>query len=119
VDRGVRIYTIGFGTEEGGAMDCGGLGYPLGNWWNTPRSGGSGNFRRGIDEETLQEIADRTGGTYYAAESAGELLEVFRNLPTYLISRHETTELSVAFAALGALLVALALVLAALWRPLP
>jgi Ca-activated chloride channel family protein len=26
--------------------------------------GGGGGFRRGIDEATLQQIADMTGGTY-------------------------------------------------------
>lgn len=60
-----------------------------------------------------------TGGAYYSAESASELQEVFRSLPTYLITKHETTELSVAFAALGALLAALAIVLASFWHPLP
>jgi Ca-activated chloride channel family protein len=115
-DRGVRVYTIGFGTEEGGVMDCG-PGFPRGGWFG----GGSGStrFRRGIDEPTLIQIADMTGGTYYSAESAGELQEVFRSLPTYLITKHETTEVSVGFIAIGALLAALAIVLAAVWHPLP
>jgi Ca-activated chloride channel family protein len=80
--------------------------------------GGGRRFRRGIDEETLKQVADMTGGTYYSAESAGELQEVFRSLPTYLITRHETTEISVAFVALGALLAALAIVLSLAWHPL-
>ena len=44
---------------------------------------------------------------------------VFQGLPTYLITKHETTEISVAFTAIGALLVALAIVLALIWHPLP
>ena len=60
-----------------------------------------------------------TGGTYYSAESAGELQDVFQNLPTYLITKHETTEISVVFTAIGALLAALAIVLSLLWHPLP
>jgi len=52
-----------------------------------------------------------TGGEYYAAARANELQTVFQNLPTSLITRHETTELSVVFAALGALLAALAVML--------
>jgi Ca-activated chloride channel family protein len=121
VDRGVRVYTIGFGTEDGGVLDCGdGFlgGDPFGG---RPFGGGfgGGGFRRGIDEQTLKDVADMTGGTYYSAESAGELQEVFRSLPTYLITKHETMEISVAFTAIGALLVALALVLASIWRPLP
>jgi len=118
-DRGVRVYTIGFGTEEGGPMDCGD-GFSGRGWFGGGAFGsGGGGFRRGIDEPTLMEIADMTGGTYYAAESAGELQEVFRNLPTYLITKHETTEISVTFTAIGALLVALALILASIWQPLP
>ena len=60
-----------------------------------------------------------TDGAYYAAESAGELQEVFEELPTYLITRHETSEISIFFAALGAMLAALAIGLAMLWQPLP
>ena len=59
-----------------------------------------------------------TGGDYYAPESADELQEVFQNLPTYLITRHETTEISVAFTAIGALLTALAIALSLIWHPL-
>lgn len=120
VARGVRVYTIGFGTAEGGRMDCGGPFpdiYPFGG--GPGFGGGGGRFRRGIDEETLKRVSDMTGGTYYSAESAGELQKVFRSLPTHLITRHETTEVSVAFAALGALLVALAVALSLIWHPLP
>lgn len=40
-------------------------------------------------------------------------------LSGYLITKHEVMEISVAFAALGALLVALAILLGQVWRPLP
>ena len=68
----MRVYTIGFGTEQGGVMDCG-------DGFRSDRFRGgssSGTFRRGIDEPTLQEIADMTGGAYYSAESADELHRV-------------------------------------------
>ncbi len=129
VDRGVRIYTIGFGTangagnpfcsqqfQGGGPLDgsggFGGGGVGGGGF-------GGGGFRRGIDEDTLRQVAEMTGGTYYSAESAGELQDVFQNLPTYLITKHETTEISVAFIAIGALLAAIAIGLALIWHPLP
>ena len=80
--------------------------------------GFQGGFRRGIDEVTLKKIADMTGGTYYSAESAGELQNVFQNLPTYLITKHETSEISVYFAALGAVLAVLAIILSLRWHPL-
>ena len=129
-DRGVRVYTIGFGTANGsnfpncnqrfiGSEPFGGGGFGGGQFGGGQFGGGFGGFRRGIDETTLKRIADVTGGTYYSAESAGELQNVFQNLPTYLITKHETTEISVAFAAIGALLAALAIVLSLLWHPLP
>ncbi len=58
-------------------------------------------------------------GEYYAASSADELLKVFQDLPTYLITKHEVMEITVAFAALGALLIGLAIVLSLRWNPLP
>lgn len=109
---GVRTYTIGFGTpiEVTGESE------------QPQRSDGNnqfrGFFRRGLDEGTLREVAAMTGGEYYTAESAGELESVFTSLPTNLITRVETTEITVFFAALGALLAALALALSLAWNPL-
>lgn len=123
--RGVRVYTIGFGTANGAEFSqaCGPqfggggrFGGGGGQFGGGPPGGG---FRRGIDDVTLQQVADLTGGTYHSAESAGELQSVFENLPTYLIMKHETSEISVVFAAIGALLAALAIALALIWQPLP
>jgi Ca-activated chloride channel family protein len=118
MDRQVRVYTIGFGTltGEGG---FGGNDNPFGNNDRGNDQMFQGFFRRGLDEETLKAVADMTGGTYYAATSANELHEVFAQLPNYAVTREETTELSVIFSAAGALLAALAVVLALLWNPLP
>jgi Ca-activated chloride channel family protein len=127
-DRGVRVYTIGFGTARGAAFpNCGRqfIGREPGDQGGAfgggqfGGGGGGGRFRRGIDEETLKQVADMTGGEYYSAESANELNKVFQSLPTHLIMRTEITEVSVAFAAVGALLAALAIVLSLLWHPLP
>jgi Ca-activated chloride channel homolog len=131
--RGVRVYTIGFGTADpGDSVPCGqGLigrqpddsggfgGFGGGGFGGGGGGGGGGGFRRAIDEPTLRAIADATGGTYYPAQSANELNKVLQNLPTNLITKHEVLEISVAFAALGALLVALAILLGQAWRPLP
>jgi Ca-activated chloride channel family protein len=121
-DRGVRVYTIGFGTAAGSVMDCGPQlqgGNIFGGQQFGGGFGGGGGFRRGIDEETLKQIAEMTGGDYYAAESAAELQAVFEELPTYLITKHEFQEISVAFTAAAALLAVLALGLSLLWQPLP
>ena len=122
VDRGVRVYTIGFGTENGSIPDCGwgfqgggsfGGGAP--SWGNSWYGGG---FRRGIDEDTLKQIAAMSGGEYYSAQSAGELNDVFRDLPSHLVTRTENMEISVFFTAIGALLAALAIGLSMVWHPL-
>jgi Ca-activated chloride channel family protein len=124
VDRGVRVYTIGFGSPQGGELnpDCrqqfigrepagaGGFGFG---------GGGGGGFRRGIDEDTLKAVAELTGGEYYPAESASELEEVFRGLPTQTITRAEPVEVSAGFVGVGAVLAAFALLLGRAWRPLP
>jgi Ca-activated chloride channel family protein len=123
VERGIRVYTIGFGTTNNSSpMNCGdgdlfGFGGGFGSMFGG--GGGGGGFRREIDEDTLKQIADVTGGEYYAATSAGELLEVFRNLPTYVVATRETTEISVFFTAFAVLIAILALVLALRWHPLP
>ena len=122
VERGVRVYTIGFGTTRNTSpMNCGdedpfgfGQGFGFGGG-----AGFGGGFRREIDEETLKQVADMTGGEYYLATSAGELQEVFENLPTYVIATRETIEISVFFTAFAALTAILAMVLAVRWHPLP
>jgi Ca-activated chloride channel family protein len=117
-ERGVRVFTIGFGTASGGAAwACGS--FAGSNLQGGFMGGGGGGFRRGIDEDTLQDIAELTGGAYYAAESSGELEEVFRVLPTTIITKPELMEISVVFAALGALLALSAMLLALWWQPLP
>jgi len=120
--RGVRVYTIGFGTTSTNApMNCGGDD-PFGGGFGMPfdpGGGGGGGFRREIDEVTLTRIADLTGGEYYSATSAGELQEVFENLPTHVIATRETTEISVFFTAFAVLMGILAMTLAMRWHPLP
>ncbi|HNQ96186.1 MAG TPA: VWA domain-containing protein [Anaerolineales bacterium] len=121
--RGIRVYTIGFGTVNNTSpMNCGdvfsesdqfgGPGFGLGFG-----GGGGGGFRRELDEVTLKQVADMTGGTYYAATSARELQDVFRNLPTYLVVMRETTEVSAFFNTLGLLLILLAIFLSLRWNP--
>lgn len=121
-DRGIRVFTIGFGTMNNTApMNCN----PYASYSNPfdPFSGpffggGGGGFRREIDEATLKQVADMTGGTYHLAESSTELQEVFDNLPTQLFVVTETTEISVIFAAIAAFFIVLAILLSLRWNPL-
>jgi Ca-activated chloride channel family protein len=114
VDRGVKIYTIGFGTDHNTSIpNCGFQG-------GDPFAGqffGGGGFHREIDEGTLKQIANLTGGSYHLAASASELQDVFQNLPTQLTTVVETTEVSVMFVVAGAFLVTLAIVLSLVWHP--
>jgi Ca-activated chloride channel homolog len=128
-DRGVRIYTIGFGTADPGAQDfacapslvggeppVGGQGFGGGGFGG---GGGAGTFRRGIDEDTLKQVAQLTDGKYYPAESAEQLQGVFQGLPTNLITKHEVLEVGVGFVAVSAVFAGFALLLGRAWRPLP
>jgi Ca-activated chloride channel family protein len=132
VDRGIRVYTIGFGTEDPGgrpprcgAQQIGREPGDSGQGFIDPGGGGggfggtAGGPRRAIDEETLIAVAEETGGEYYPAESAQQLLEVFHQLPTDLITSHEVLEISVLFTAIAAVLICLAILLGQAWRPLP
>jgi Ca-activated chloride channel family protein len=117
VDRGIRVYTIGFGTAEGAPFAFCDAPF-TGNFFGGGNFGGGGGFRRGIDEETLMQIAELTDGEYYSATSASELDEVFRNLPISLNTKRESMEISVGFAAIGALLAGIAILLSMIWNPL-
>jgi Ca-activated chloride channel family protein len=131
-ERGIRVYTIGFGTQEPGRTVCsreqlggdafsrgmgrgGGFG---GGFGGGSRFGGGGGYPSYLllDEPTLQAVAETTGGEYFRAESADQLLEVFLNLPAQIVLQKETTEVSVLFSALGAILAAVAVGLSLWWH---
>ena len=127
---GLRVYTIGFGTENPGGRPprCGAA--SAASRATTVSSapaetsaagfgGTGGGFRRAIDEETLTAVAEATGGEYYPAESAEQLNEVFEQLPTDLITSHKVVEISVAVHGARTVLIALAILLGQAWRPLP
>ena len=52
-DIGLRIYTIGIGSERG---------------------------RAELDEDTLKTIADKTGGRYFRARNSSELSKIYRHI---------------------------------------
>ena len=120
-DRGVRVYTIGFGTaNENAAMPNCDQHFQSGSQNDPPQFfGGGWNFRRGIDEETLRQVADMTGADYYSAQSASDLEKVFQGLPINFTTRQEMTEVSVLFTGLGAILALLAITLSLAWHTLP
>jgi Ca-activated chloride channel family protein len=89
-DRGVRVYTVGFGTTNGEIIGFEG--------WS---------FRVRLDEETLKTIAIMTQGEYFYAGNAADLKKVYRTLNSRLSLEKKETEVTALFAA-GAALLALA-----------
>jgi Ca-activated chloride channel family protein len=121
-DRGVRVYTIGFGTDNNTSIPNCGFQTNNDQFGGNPffgGGGGGGGPRREIDEETLKQVADMTGGSYHLAASSDELQDVFKNLPTQLMTVTETIEISVMFVVIGALLATLAIALSIIWHPHP
>lgn len=112
--RGVRVYPIGFGTTNPTQMACtreqyGGF---------TPRMrdlGGPGSGSIGgrsflvVDEAALKNVAQTTGGEYFAATDADGLTQVLADLPKHVTVAEQDVDLS---AAVG--IVAAALLLAGL-----
>ena len=135
-DRRVRIYTVGFGTNNPGTLVCtpqqlgasdfgpfggGGGGFDPGGGGFRPNFGGGGsrgNFLD-IDEQTLKAIAKRTGGTYNRAQSAQQLIRVFRSLPKRVTTQTEQHELTVYLVGAAALLATAGLGLSLWWNRSP
>ena len=125
-DRGVRVYTIGFGTTSPSVLRCtpGQLGGDeLANRIGRGGFGSFGGFRGGnflrLDEGTLSRVAEITEAEYYAAESADELLQVFSTIPVQIEKKKVRMEVSAVLTAIGALLALSAVALGLRWSPLP
>ncbi len=97
-ERGVRIYTVGFGTAAGGEVGFEG--------WSI--------YVR-FDEETLKQIAEVTRGEYYYAGSADDLRKVYQNLNSSLVLERKETEISALFVAAAAIFAIAAALLSLLW----
>ena len=68
-----------------------------------------------LDEETLKSIANITRADYFYAGTAADLKKVYQGLSTRLVVEKRETEISALFAALGAVLVAVAAGLSVWW----
>ena len=97
-DRGVRVFTVGFGTVEGATIGF---------------EGWSAYVR--LDEETLKAVAQITQGEYYHAGTASDLKKVYQELNTRFVMERKDTEVTSLFSAAAAILAALAGVLSIAW----
>ncbi len=97
-DRGVRVFTVGFGSEDGGLVEFEGR-----------------KTRVKLDETTLKHVAQITHANYYRAGNLAELNAVYKTLSTTLIMEPQTTELTGVFAGAAALFVVLSALFSMLW----
>jgi Ca-activated chloride channel homolog len=94
-EHGVRIYTVGMGTPEGTTVSADG--------WS---------MRVRLDEDTLKQVARKTDGDYFRADSANDLKQIYSRLSARLsFEKQQPTEITSLFAAIGALFAGLAAVL--------
>ena len=120
--RKLRVYTIGFGTTTPAPMVCtadqigGDSPFGQGRFGGGGRGGGP-NME--IDEAALTEVADVTGGRYFRAEDADQLVEVLTDLPREFDLRTQEVEITVWFVLAGAVLVMAGVGLSLWWNRAP
>jgi Ca-activated chloride channel homolog len=119
-DRGVRVFTIGYGTDIPAPLACGsaqfggfgggGFGGGFGG-----RSGGEGN-PLAADYGALMRISRTTGGTFYRAQNADQLGSALAKLPAAFTTVRKHLDIASWFAAGGGSLIAAALALSLWWN---
>jgi Ca-activated chloride channel family protein len=97
-DRGVRVFTVGFGTRRGETIGFEG--------WS---------MRVRLDEETLKAIANMTRGEYFYAGTATDLKKVYEALNARLVLEKKDMEISALFSAAAALTALASALLSLLW----
>ena len=97
-ERGVRVYTVGFGTTEGEVIRFEG--------WS---------MRVRLDEQTLKKIAELTQGEYYYAGTAADLKKVYETLSSRLVFETRETEITALFSAAAAVMALIAALLSVWW----
>ena len=110
-EAGIPVYTVALGTPDG-TLDFGG-------------GGGGGGYApfggRRVpvppDPDTLRAIADRTGGEFFAAQSAKSLQSAYKKLGSRLGRKPGQSEITYGFLAAAAVLLVAAGLLSALWSP--
>ena len=121
-DRGVRVFTIGYGTDNPAPLACGSAQFGGGG------GGGFGGFGGGpggvgnpfdADYGALMQISRTTGGTFYRAQDANQLSGALAKLPAAFTIVRKHMDLAPWFAAGGGLLIAAAVALSLWWNRTP
>jgi Ca-activated chloride channel homolog len=121
--RGIRVFTIGYGTDTPASLSCsdtqfggfGGGGLGGGGFGGGGGAGGGGN-PFSADYSALMQISKTTGGAFYRAQDASQLSSALAKLPAAFTIVHKHVDIAAAFAALGGLLIAVAVALSLWWN---
>jgi Ca-activated chloride channel family protein len=97
-ERGVRVFTVGVGTEEGEVVKAGGI-----------------SMRVKLDERVLKEIADLTLARYFLASTATDLREIYDNLNARLTTETRELEITAFVVAFAAGAIAIGAMLSLAW----
>ena len=123
--RGVRVYTIGYGTDNPAPLACGsgqsggfGGSAQFGGYFGGGARGGGGANAFDADYGALMKISHTTGGTFFRAQDASQLSRALGKLPAAFSIVHKRVDIAAGFATLGGLLIAVAVALS-LWRDRP
>lgn len=95
---GVKIYPVGVGSSEETVVELNGF-----------------RFATSLDEVALQGIADITNGTYFRAESAATLSNIYKSIDLQWRRESESTEITSLVAAAGAAMLAIGAALSLFW----
>lgn len=96
--RGVKIFTVGFGTKDGEIIGFEG--------WS---------MRVRLDEDTLKQIANLTLGAYFHAGSGADLGKVYDALKSRIVFEKRETEITALFADAAGILMLAAACLSMWW----
>jgi Ca-activated chloride channel family protein len=86
-ERGIRVYTVGFGNDDTAAVELDGR-----------------VMDAGFDESTLRHIAATTHGQYFHATDGHELNNIYRNLNGRIVLEKSAMELTALLTAIAAVL---------------
>jgi len=119
-DRGVRVFTIGYGTDNPAPLACssdqfGGFGGGAPGGFGAFGGGGANN-PFDADYAALMKISRTTGGTFYRAQDADQLAAALARLPDAFTIVRKHVDIASWFAAGGGLLIAAAVALPLWWN---
>ena len=98
IERGVRVFTVGLGTEGGSTIEVEGF-----------------NLSTQLNEPILQEIALLTEGVYFRIEDVVDVPSVYEELETQFLVEAREVEVTSAFGGVSALLLLVGSALSLLW----